>query len=94
MPWLDRATAIKPGNTDLMQKRTRVNNALLNCLFIACFRPRERRTAPWPREANAANYDHAPRKRCIERRGCSNQGPSIGVGVGPGGVDIGAVPRW
>jgi hypothetical protein len=47
------------------------------------------------------SYDYAPRERYIERRGYYDggyydNGPSVGIGVGPGGVDVGfrVGPRW
>jgi hypothetical protein len=47
------------------------------------------------------SYNYAPRERYIERRGYYdggyyNNGPSVGFGVGPGGVGIGfgVGPRW
>jgi hypothetical protein len=43
------------------------------------------------------SYDYAPRERYIERRGYNdgyyNNGPSVGIGVGPRGVGIG-VGSW
>ena len=46
------------------------------------------------------SYNYAPRERYIERRGYHdgyyNNGPSVGIGVGPSGVGVrfGAGPRW
>jgi hypothetical protein len=45
------------------------------------------------------SYNYAPRERYIEQRGYYdggyyNNGPSVGVGVGPVGVGIGFGPRW
>ena len=45
------------------------------------------------------SYNYAPRERYIERRGYYDggyydNGPSVGIGVGPGGVGIGFGPRW
>jgi hypothetical protein len=47
------------------------------------------------------SYNYAPRERYIDRRGYSdrgyyNDGPSVGIGVGPRGVGIGvgAGPSW
>jgi len=47
------------------------------------------------------SYNYAPRERYIERRGYYDggyydDGPSVGIGVGPRGVGIGfgAGPRW
>ena len=46
------------------------------------------------------SYNYAPRERYIERRGYYdrgyNEGPSVGIGVGPRGVGIGfgAGPSW
>jgi hypothetical protein len=45
------------------------------------------------------SYNYEPRERYIERRGYYdggyyNNGPSVGVGVGPVGVGIGFGPRW
>lgn len=44
------------------------------------------------------SYNYAPRER-YERRGYYdggyyNNGPSVGIGVGPGGVGIGFGPSW
>jgi len=45
------------------------------------------------------SYNYAPRQRYIERRGSYdgdrgyyNSGPSVGIGVGPGGVRVGVDP--
>ena len=40
------------------------------------------------------SYDYAPRERYIERRGYYNEGPSVGIGVGPVGIGVGVGPRW
>ena len=47
------------------------------------------------------SYNYAPRERYIERRGYYdggyyNNGPSVGIGVGPGvvGIGFGAGPSW
>lgn len=44
------------------------------------------------------SYNYAPRERYIERRGYDggyyNNGPSVGIGVGPVGVGVGVGPRW
>ncbi|MGA7997726.1 MAG: hypothetical protein WCA28_22870 [Bradyrhizobium sp.] len=45
------------------------------------------------------SYNYAPRERYIDRRGYSdrgyyNDGPSVGIGVGPRGVGIGVGPSW
>ena len=46
------------------------------------------------------SYNYAPRERYIQQRGYYdrgygyNQGPSVGIGVGPGGVSVGVGPRW
>ena len=47
------------------------------------------------------SYNYAPRERTIERRGYydggyDNNGPSVGIGVGLGGLNIGfrAGPSW
>ena len=40
------------------------------------------------------SYGYAPRERYIERRGYYDDGPRVGVGVGPVGIGIGVGPRW
>jgi len=44
------------------------------------------------------SYNYAPRERYIERRGYYDRGydngPSVGIGVGPVGVGVGVGPRW
>ena len=47
------------------------------------------------------SYNYVPRERYVERRGYYdggyyNDGPSVGLSVGPGGVGVGfgAGPRW
>jgi hypothetical protein len=40
------------------------------------------------------SYGSAPRERYIERRGYYDDGPRVGVGVGPVGIGIGVGPRW
>jgi hypothetical protein len=45
------------------------------------------------------SYNYAPREGYVERRGYDdgryyNSGPSVGIGVGPGGVGIGVGPRY
>jgi hypothetical protein len=45
------------------------------------------------------SYNYAPRERYIERRGYYdggyyNNGPSVGIGVGPVGIGVGVGPRW
>jgi hypothetical protein len=44
------------------------------------------------------SYDYVPRERYVERRGYYDggyyNGPSVGIGVGPGGVGVGFGPRW
>src|SRR4051812_4128881 len=61
-----------------------------------CYRTRGGRRIVVEREyGNSYNY-YAPRERYIERRGYYNDGPSVGFGVGPGGVGVGVDvgPRW
>lgn len=45
------------------------------------------------------SYDYVPRERYVERRGYYdgdyyNNGPSVGIGVGPGGLGVSVGPRW
>jgi hypothetical protein len=44
------------------------------------------------------SYNYAPRERYIDRRGYRDgyydNGPSVGIGVGPVGVGVGVGPRW
>jgi hypothetical protein len=61
-----------------------------------CYRTRGGRQVVIQQYGNSYNY--APRERYIERRGYYNDGynsgPSVGIGVGPGGVSVGVGPRW
>src|SRR6476620_12804128 len=57
-----------------------------------CYRTRGRRRVVVQEYGDSYNY--APRERYIERRGYYdggyyNNGPSVGIGVGPGGVGVG-----
>ena len=45
------------------------------------------------------SYGYAPRERYIERRGYDdggyyNEGPRVGIGIGPGGIGVGVGPGW
>src|SRR4030081_233695 len=77
-----------------------VENVRLVCDdYGRCFRTRGgRRVVIQPDYGDSYNY--APRERYIERRGYYDgyydNGPSVGIGVGPGGVGFGVDvgPRW
>ena len=73
-----------------------VENVRLVCDdYGRCYRSRSaRRVIVQP---DYDSYNYAP--RYVERRGYYdggyyNGGPSVGIGVGPGGVGIGFGPRW
>ena len=75
-----------------------VENVRMVCdEYGRCYRARGGRRVVI-REGYGDSYNYAPRERYIERRGYYgggyNEGPSVGIGVGPGGVGIGVGPRW
>ena len=78
-----------------------IENVRLVCdEYGRCYRTRGGRRVVIQQEYGDS-YNYAPRARYIERRGYYdggyyNDGPSVGIGVGPGGVGIGfaAGPRW
>ena len=52
-----------------------------------------------PRVIVEDSYGYAPRERYIERRGYYdggyyNEGPRVGIGIGPGGIGVGVGPGW
>jgi len=58
-----------------------------------CYRTRDSRRVVIQEYGDSYNY--APRERYIERRGYYNDGPRVGVGIGPSGVGIGVdAGRW
>jgi len=70
-----------------------VENVRMVCdEYGRCYRTRGGRRVVIQQEYDSYNY--APRQRYIERRGYYDNGPSVGIGVGPGGVGIGVGPRW
>jgi hypothetical protein len=70
-----------------------IENVRMVCdQYGRCYRTRGGRQVVIRQEYDSYNY--APRERYIERRGYYDNGPSVGVGVGPVGVGIGVGPRW
>src|SRR3954453_15922218 len=58
-----------------------------------CYRTRDSRRVVVREYGDSYNY--APRERYIERRGYYDDGPRVGVGIGPAGVGIGVdAGRW
>src|SRR5438477_11419546 len=56
--------------------------------FGRCYRTRGGRRVVIEQDYGDS-YNYVPRERYIERRGYYNEGPSVGIGVGPGGVGFG-----
>lgn len=56
-----------------------------------CYRTRGGRRVIVEREYGDSYNYYAPRERYIERRRYYNDGPSVGFGVGPGGVGVGVI---
>ena len=76
-----------------------IENVRLVCdEYRRCYRTHDSRRVV-VQQPYGDSYDYVPRERYIERRGYYDgsyydNGPSVGIGVGPGGVGIGVGPRW
>jgi len=76
-----------------------VENARLVCdEFGRCYRTRGGRRVVI-QQGYDDSYNYAPRERYIERRGYYdggyyNDGPRVGIGIGPGGIGVGVGPGW